>query len=177
MRVVETRVHGAFLIEPERRGDERGFFARLWDREEFAAVGLNGTFVQCNNSFSANRGTLRGLHYQTAPFQEVKLVRCVQGVVFDVLLDVRRGSPTFGRWFGAELSAANRTMLYVPEGCAHGYQTLEGDSEVIYAVSETYHPECEAGIRWNDPRFAIDWPIKTGLTLSPKDEKWLDYVV
>jgi dTDP-4-dehydrorhamnose 3,5-epimerase len=175
MRFAETAVHGAFLVDPEPREDERGFFARLWCRDEFAAHGLTADFVQCNDSFSARRGTLRGLHYQTAPFGEVKLVRCVRGSVFDVLVDLRPDSPTFTRWFGAELSAANRRMLYVPEGCAHGYLTLEDQSEVVYPVSREYRPEAERGVRWNDPRFAIAWPHLEPLTLSPKDRQWPDY--
>jgi dTDP-4-dehydrorhamnose 3,5-epimerase len=175
MRFTETHVSGAFLIQPEPRGDERGFFARLWCRDEFAARGLTADFVQCNDSFSARRGTLRGLHYQTAPYQEVKLVRCVRGAIFDVLVDLRPASPTFARWFGTELSAENRTMLYVPEGCAHGYLTLEEASEIVYPVSRLYHPEAERGVRWNDPRFAIEWPDAGSLTISAKDEQWPDY--
>jgi dTDP-4-dehydrorhamnose 3,5-epimerase len=175
MRFTETHVSGAFLIQPEPRGDERGFFARLWCRDEFAARGLTTNFVQCNDSFSARRGTLRGLHYQTAPYQEVKLVRCVRGAIFDVLVDLRPTSPTFAHWFGTELSAENRTMLYVPEGCAHGYLTLEEASEIVYPVSRPYHPEAERGVRWNDARFAIEWPDAGSLTMSAKDEQWPDY--
>jgi dTDP-4-dehydrorhamnose 3,5-epimerase len=177
MRLLDTSISGAFLVAPERLGDERGFFSRMWDTAGFEALGLKGTFVQCNNSFSARKGTLRGLHYQAAPHPEAKLVRCVRGSVFDVIVDVRRGSPSFLKWFGATLNPDERTMMYVPEGCAHAFMTLEDTSEVIYTVTATYHPECERGIRWNDPRFAIDWPIKTGLTLSPKDEKWPDFVL
>jgi dTDP-4-dehydrorhamnose 3,5-epimerase len=175
MRFTETSVSGAYLVDPEPKGDERGFFARLWCRDEFAARGLSADFVQCNGSFSARRGTLRGLHYQIAPFQESKLVGCIRGAVFDVVADVRPGSPTFGRWFGATLTGANRTMLYVPEGCAHGYLTLEDASEVVYPVSQMYRPEAERGIRWNDPRFNIDWPYPGPLTVSAKDREWPDY--
>ncbi len=175
MRFTETTVRGAYLIDPERRGDERGFFTRLWCRDEFAERGLTADFVQCNDSFSARRGTLRGLHYQDAPYGEVKLVRCVRGAVFDVLVDLRRESPTYTRWFGTELTADSRRMLYVPEGCAHGYLTLQDDSEVVYPVSRLYRPEAERGIRWNDPQFSIEWPIKESLTLSPKDQQWPDY--
>jgi dTDP-4-dehydrorhamnose 3,5-epimerase len=175
MRFTETSVTGAYLIEPEPHTDARGSFARLWCREEFAMRGLNAAFDQCNDSFSARRGTLRGLHYQAAPYGEVKLVRCVRGAVFDVLVDLRPTSPTFSRWFGAELTAQNGLMLYVPEGCAHGYLTLEDASEVIYPVSRPYHPEAERGIRWNDPHFNVQWPIAESITLSAKDEHWPDY--
>jgi dTDP-4-dehydrorhamnose 3,5-epimerase len=176
MRFAETTVHGAFVIDPEPREDERGFFARLWDRDVFAARGLTADFVQCNESFSARKGTLRGLHYQAAPHGEVKLVRCVRGAIFDVLVDLRPDSSTYTRWFGAELTAANRRLLYIPEGCAHGYLTLEDQSEVEYPVSCAYHPDAERGIRWNDPRFAIAWPDVEPLTLSPKDRQWPDYL-
>jgi dTDP-4-dehydrorhamnose 3,5-epimerase len=175
MKFVATPVHGAFLVEPSPRGDDRGFFARVWCRDEFAAQGLNAAFVQCNDSLSRRKGTLRGLHYQVAPFGEVKLIRCVQGSVFDVLVDLRQGSPSYLKWFGAALTAANRTMLYVPEGCAHGYLTLEDDSEVMYPVTAPYRPEAERGVRWNDPAFGIQWPDVGPLTMSPKDEAWPDY--
>lgn len=175
MKFTETTVQGAYLIDPEPRGDERGFFARLWCRDEFAAHGLTTDFVQCNGSFSVHRGTLRGLHYQAAPFGEVKLVRCVRGSVFDVLVDLRADSPTYTRWFGVELTAENHRMVYVPEGCAHGYLTLEDRSEVEYPVSRAYKPDAERGIRWNDPRFAIAWPLGEPLTLSSKDRQWSDY--
>ncbi|HKV98482.1 MAG TPA: dTDP-4-dehydrorhamnose 3,5-epimerase [Vicinamibacterales bacterium] len=175
MRFTETTVQGAFLVDPEPRADERGFFARLWCRDEFASHGLSAEFVQCNDSFSEHRGTLRGLHYQAAPYGEVKLVRCVRGAVFDVLVDLRPDSPTYTRWFGAELTAANRRMLYVPEGCAHGYLTLEDQSEVVYPVTCAYRPDAERGVRWNDPRFGIAWPRVEPMTLSPKDRQWPDY--
>lgn len=175
MKFTDTAIAGAFVVEPEPRADARGTFARLWDQEEFRARGLSTAFVQCNDSVSHRRGTLRGLHYQAAPHGEVKLVRCVRGAVFDVAVDVRAGSPTFGRWFGVELSGENRRMLYVPEGCAHGYLTLADACEVIYPVTATYHPECERGVRWNDPRFAIAWPDVGPLSLSDKDRSWPDW--
>ena len=175
MRFTETPVQGAYLVESEPRGDERGYFARMWDTAEFAARGLNAVFVQCNNSYSIRRGTLRGLHYQAPPHGEAKLVRCVSGSVFDVLVDVRPGSATFGRWFGACLTAENRSMVYVPEGCAHGYLTLADDSEVIYPVTREYHAAAERGIRWDDPRFKIAWPDAGALTLSDKDRAWPDF--
>lgn len=175
MRFTETPIAGAYLIQPDPRSDERGSFSRLWCREEFAAHGLTAAFVQCNDAFSARRGTLRGLHYQAAPYEEVKLIRCVRGAIYDVLVDLREESRTFGRWFGAALTSGNQTMLYVPRGCAHGYLTMEDASEVVYPVTEPYHPEAERGIRWNDPRFAIEWPAVESLTLSPKDELWPDF--
>jgi dTDP-4-dehydrorhamnose 3,5-epimerase len=174
MIFTETRVAGAFVVEPEPFSDERGFFARLWSVDEFRARGLTGVFVQCNNSFSVRRGTLRGLHYQAAPHEEAKLCRCIKGAVFDVVADMRPASSTYLRWHGVELTAENRRMLYIPEGCAHGYLTLVEESEVIYGVSRAYQPDSERGVRWNDPALAIEWPIATDLTLSPKDQRWPD---
>jgi dTDP-4-dehydrorhamnose 3,5-epimerase len=174
MRFLETRIAGAWLVQPEPRTDERGSFARLWCRDDFAKHGLRADFVQCNASFSVKRGTLRGLHYQAAPHREVKLVSCVRGRVFDAIVDVRPESPTYGAWFGAELSADNRTMMYVPEGCAHGYLTLEDSCEVTYPVTAAYHAGSERGLRWNDPAIRIEWPIEP-LILSPKDRQWSDW--
>lgn len=175
MRFTETPVTGAYVVEPEPRGDERGSFARVWCQHELADQGLTGGFVQCNSSFSPLAGTLRGLHYQVPPHEEVKLARCVQGAVFDVIVDLRPASPTRLQWFGVDLSPGNRKMLYVPEGCAHGYLTLEPDTEVVYTVSAFYHPEAERGIRWNDPLFGIRWPNGGARTISPKDQAWTDY--
>jgi dTDP-4-dehydrorhamnose 3,5-epimerase len=174
MRFLETRIAGAWLVQPEPRTDERGSFARLWCRDDFAKYGLRADFVQCNTSFSVKRGTLRGLHYQAAPHGEVKLVSCIRGRVFDAIVDVRPESPTYRAWFGAELSADNRTMMYVPEGCAHGYLTLEDGCEVTYPVTAVYAAGAERGLRWNDPAFAIEWPIKP-VILSPKDQQWSDW--
>jgi dTDP-4-dehydrorhamnose 3,5-epimerase len=170
-----TSIDGAWLIVQEPRTDERGFFARAWSEEEFAWRGLTARFVQCNNSFSVRCGTLRGLHYQDEPYGEVKLVRCISGSIFDVIVDTRRDSPTYLRWFGVELSAANRQLLYVPAGCAHGYQTLEDQSEVLYPVSVPYMPAAERGIRWNDPLFGIAWPDTAERLISAKDERWPDF--
>jgi dTDP-4-dehydrorhamnose 3,5-epimerase len=174
MRFIETPIAGAFVVEPEPRGDERGLFARLWCREDFAARGLDAGFVQCNDSFSARAGTLRGLHYQLGPAAEAKLARCIRGAVFDVAVDLRAGSPTFGRWAGATLGAADRRMLYAPAGCAHGYLTLEDESEVVYWTTHAYAPAAERGVRWNDPRFAIAWPIPP-VVVSEKDRAWPDF--
>ncbi len=175
MQFVETRIAGAFVIVPEPRCDERGFFARLWCSREFSEHGLATSFVQWNGSFSHHRQTLRGLHYQAAPHAEAKLVRCVRGSVFDVAVDLRPESSTYLCWFGVELTANARNMLYVPERCAHGYMTLEDDSEVMYAVSEFYRPDAERGIRWNDPKFDIEWPLGGPAAVSPKDRSWPDY--
>jgi dTDP-4-dehydrorhamnose 3,5-epimerase len=163
-----SHVRGVFLIEPERRIDERGFFARTWCQQEFSARGLNPCVAQCNTSLSHKQGTLRGLHYQVAPHAEAKLVRCVRGAVFDVAVDLRTDSPTLHQWFGAELTADNRQMLYVPQGCAHGYLTLCDDTEVLYQVSDFYCPQAERGVRWNDPKFGISWPQPLRV-ISPKD--------
>lgn len=176
MRFTSTPISGAWLVQPELRQDERGHFARLWCRDELARQGLRGDFVQANNSFSRAAGTLRGLHWQGAPHGEVKLVGCTRGRIFDVIVDVRAGSPTFLKWFGAELSADNRTMVYVPEGCAHGYLTLEGDSEVVYPVTAVYHAASERGLRWDDPAVGIEWPIEPAV-VSEKDRAWPDFIL
>jgi dTDP-4-dehydrorhamnose 3,5-epimerase len=147
----ETPIPGAWLVGLERRGDERGFFARLFCAEEFAAHGLAMSFAQVNNSLTVERGTLRGMHYQLPPAAEVKLIRCVRGSFLDVVLDLRPESPTFKAWFAAQLSAENRLMMYVPEGCAHGFLTLEPDTETVYLVTAPYSPEHERGVRWNEP--------------------------
>jgi len=174
MRIEPAPLDGAATIELDLRGDERGFFARMYCEREFAAAGLETRFVQANNSSNAQRGTLRGLHYQLPPDTEVKLVRCIRGALWDVIVDVRPGSPSFGRWFGAELTAQNRRMMYVPRGFAHGFITLTDDSELIYFVSDFYEPKQERGLRWNDPKIAIDWPIAPSV-ISDKDANWPDF--
>lgn len=174
MQFHSTPVQGATLIELERRGDDRGFFARFFCEREFAAAGLKSHFVQINTSLTAKRGTLRGMHYQLPPSAEVKVVRCLRGALFDVVLDLRPDSPSFGRWFGAELNAENRTMMYVPEGCAHGFVTLQDDTEALYLVSAFYGPEEERGVRFDDPRFAIAWP-EPPVEVSAKDRAWPDF--
>ena len=150
-----TGIGGVWVIEPERFEDERGFFARTWDTGEFEQRGLNGRLVQCSISHNGHRGTLRGLHYQAAPHEEAKLVRCTAGAIFDVAVDLRPDSPTYTRWFGVELSADNRLALYIPEGCAHGFLTLADDSEVMYQISELWAPDAARGVRWDDPAFRI----------------------
>lgn len=159
MKFTPLAIAGAFLVEPEPVGDERGFFARTWCGEEFARHGLNPVLAQCSVSFNRRRGTLRGLHWQAKPFEEAKLVSCIRGAIWDLVLDLREGSAAWGRWEAFELSAANGRMLYVPEGAAHGFQTLEDDTEVQYMISVPYHPELARGARYDDPRFAIPWPL------------------
>jgi len=170
MKVIPTPLKDAFIIELEKKGDHRGFFARLFCSQEFQEQGLDPKVVQANNSLSQEEGTLRGLHYQLPPKEETKLVRCIAGSLYDVILDIRQDSPTFGRSFGIELSSENRRMLYVPKGFAHGFLTLEPSTEILYLVSEFYSQELERGIRWNDPYFAIEWP-KTPAVISEKDQK------
>jgi dTDP-4-dehydrorhamnose 3,5-epimerase len=169
-----TPLKDAFTIELEKRGDDRGFFARFFCVDEFGRQGLETRFVQVNNSLSTRRGTLRGMHYQLAPSAEVKVVRCLRGAVWDAIIDIRPDSPTVGRWFGAELTAENRRMMYVPRGFAHGILTLTDDAELLYLVSDFYAPKEERGIRWNDPHFGIEWPIEP-TEISPKDAAWPDF--
>lgn len=176
MKFVPTPLQGAHVIEVEPREDERGFFARAWCQREMAEHGLDPKVVQCNLSFNHTLGTVRGMHYQVAPHQESKLVRCLRGSIFDVVIDLRPESTTFAHWFGVELSAANRKMLFIPVGFAHGYQTLQDDTEVFYQVSEFYQPGSEAGIRWDDPAFAIEWPVEATL-ISDKDRAHPDFHV
>lgn len=166
----ETKLRGAHIIRPELIEDERGFFARTWSQEEFAARDLNPGIVQCNSSFNKQRGTLRGMHYQIPPHEEAKLVQCTAGAIYDVIIDLREDSPTRSKWIGVELSASNRLMVYVPEGFAHGFQTLEDDTEVFYQVSAYYHPESARGVRWDDPAFGIDWPLEV-TTISERDRE------
>ena len=156
MIFTETPITGAFLVDLEKRGDDRGFFARAFCEKEFAAHSLVTRYVQVNNSLSAQQGTLRGLHYQLAPKAETKLVRCIRGALYDLILDLRPESATFGQSFGADLTAQNRRMMYVPKGFAHGFITLTDDTEALYFVDEFYAPEHERGIRWNDSRFSSD---------------------
>ncbi|HEX5707249.1 MAG TPA: dTDP-4-dehydrorhamnose 3,5-epimerase [Pyrinomonadaceae bacterium] len=169
MIVKETSLRGAFLIEAEPREDERGSFEQVWTREELEAHGMEGGFVQCNLSRSRRRGTLRGLHYQVGPHAQAKLVRCTAGRIFDVGVDLRADSPTFRRWVGFELSASNRRMLYLPVGFAHGFQTLEDDSEVLYMVTGRYDRDNERGVRWNDPAFGIEWPAADERIINARD--------
>jgi dTDP-4-dehydrorhamnose 3,5-epimerase len=171
----ETRLPGAFLVDLERREDSRGFFARTWCANEFADHGLTTEVVQANVSFNPRQGTLRGMHFQRAPHAETKLVRCTRGAIYDVVVDLRRDSDTYKEWVGVELSADNRRALFVPEGFAHGYQTLVPDAEVFYQVSEYYTPGAEGGVRWDDRAFGIEWPDPDNAFLSDKDRSWPDF--
>jgi len=172
----ETKLKGAFTIDIERVEDERGFFARTWCQREFEAHGLCAQLVQCNISFNKHKGTLRGMHYQAAPFAEVKLVRCTSGAIYDVIIDLRPDSPTFKRWVAAELTADNRRMLFIPEGFAHGFQTLTDGSEVFYQMSQFYAPEYARGVRWDDPAFEISWPAEKR-TISQRDRCLPDFLL
>lgn len=175
MIFTETKLAGAFVIEVEKIEDERGFFARTFDREEFASHGLNPNLAQCNVSFNKKKGTLRGMHFQAAPHEEAKLVRCTRGAMYDAIIDLRPESPTFRQWTSAELTAENRRMLYIPEGFAHGFQTLEDDTEVFYQMSEFFHPESGRGVRFDDPSFGVEWPPGEKV-ISEKDRKYPDFV-
>jgi dTDP-4-dehydrorhamnose 3,5-epimerase len=174
MKLIPTPLNDAYLIELDRLVDRRGFFARVFCADEFRKLGIETRFVQINDAFNAAKGTLRGLHYQRPPSAEVKIVRCLQGAIWDVIVDLRPDSTTFGRWYGAELNPDNRLMMYAPRGFAHGMLTLQDNSEVLYLVSDFYDPPRERGIRWNDPHFAIAWPISP-LDISPKDATWPDF--
>lgn len=174
MLIHTTPLATARLLEPERIGDSRGFFARIFCAREFAALGLGNCVAQVNNSFSSRRGTLRGMHYQLPPAAEVKMVRCIRGSFYDTILDLRPDSPSFGKHFGAELSAENRLMMYVPRGFAHAILTLEHDTEALYLTTNSYSPDHERGVRWNDAHFSIAWPIEP-MEVSPKDRGWPDF--
>jgi len=174
MIFTETELKGAFVIEPERREDPRGFFARTWCEKEAVAHGINPQIVQCNISFNRGKGTLRGMHYQKPPFAEAKLVRCTMGAIHDVILDLRPDSPTFKRHITIVLTAENRTMLYIPDGFAHGFQTLTDNTEVFYQMSQVYSPDAAAGVRWNDPAFRIDWPPDERI-INERDQTYPDF--
>lgn len=176
MLFTETQLQGAYIIDPERIEDERGFFARSWDRHEFEARGLNTNLAQCNISYNTRRGTLRGMHYQAEPHEETKLVRCTAGAIYDVIIDLRPSSPTLRQWLAVELSAANRRMLYIPPGYAHGFQTLEDHSEVFYQMAEFYAPAYARGVRWNDPAFGIVWP-EAPQAIAARDQAYPDFGV
>ncbi|MEM8997292.1 MAG: dTDP-4-dehydrorhamnose 3,5-epimerase [Acidobacteriota bacterium] len=170
----ELEIAGAFLIEPERKEDRRGFFARTYCRLELEERGLDPTLVQCNVSVNKERGTVRGMHWQAEPYEEIKMVRCTAGAIHDVILDVRPDSPTFKLHVGVDLTRENRHALYIPAGCAHGFQSLEDDSEVFYQMSEFYYPEQARGVRWDDPAFDISWPLPISV-ISDKDRAYPDF--
>jgi dTDP-4-dehydrorhamnose 3,5-epimerase len=175
MKFHTTPLTGAWLAEPVRHCDDRGFFARTWCRREFIQQGLNADLVQCSVSFNAHKGTLRGMHFQANPHTETKLVRCTQGSIYDVIIDLRPLSPTFKKWFGVELTAQSRRMLYIPEGFAHGFVTLEDNTEVFYQISNYHMPEAARGLRWDDPAIAIRWPMPP-VILSERDQSYPNWI-
>ncbi len=174
MIFTETKLTGAYIIHIERLEDDRGFFGRAWCKREFESKGLNPSLVQMNVGFSKRKGTLRGVHYQKAPWAEAKLVRCTMGAVYDVIVDLRPDSPTYKQWIGIELTQDNRAMLYAPEGFAHGYQSLRDESEIYYQTTQFYSPDCAWGVRYNDPMFQIAWPMEVTV-ISERDKTWPDY--
>ena len=171
-----TELPGAYTIEPERHEDKRGFFARTWCTREFQVQGLNPQLAQCSISYNARRGTLRGMHYQVPPSQEAKLIRCTRGAIYDVIVDLRSASKTLTHYLGIELTADNHTMLYVPEGCAHGFMTLEDHTEVFYQMSQVFSPDHARGVRWNDPAFGIEWPNLEPIMLE-RDRTYPDFTL
>lgn len=175
MNIIKTEIEGVFIIERTPFNDERGYFSRLFCKKELDSAGMCSDFVQSNMSVNLKKGTLRGLHAQRDGFEENKLVSCSRGKVYDVCVDLRKDSETYGKYVGVELSEENGKMLYIPEGCAHGYMTLEDNSQVVYFVTQYYTPRSEVGYMYDDPFFAIDWPIKENLILSEKDKAW-DYI-
>ena len=172
MNFIETEIKDLFVVELNKIGDERGFFARTWCEKEFANKNLTSRMLQANTSYSKDKGTLRGLHYQVSPHEEAKLMRCIKGAIFDVAVDLRPESKTYKKWFGIELTESNRKMLFIPEGFAHGYQTLVENTEAFYMSSAFYAPEAERGLRWNDPAIGINWPITDELNITEKDLSW-----
>lgn len=171
----ETSLKDVFIIELEKVSDNRGFFSRAWCQKEFQTHGLNSNIAQCNLSFNARKGTLRGIHYQIVPYEEVKIIRCIAGEIYDVIVDLRPKSPTYLKWLAFELSSKNRKALYVPENFAHGYLTMVDNTEVFYQVSQFYSPGAESGIRWDDSLIDIKWPKIENLTISEKDKNWPDF--
>jgi dTDP-4-dehydrorhamnose 3,5-epimerase len=174
MQFTETEIRGAFILDAEQIADERGFFARSWARDEFEAHGLNPHLAQCNLSYNHRKGTVRGMHWQEAPHAETKLVRCTQGGIYDVIVDLRADSSTYLRWIGVELTAENRRSLYIPEGCGHGFQTLADATEVLYMITEYYTPAAARGMRWNDPAINVTWPLAVTV-ISERDAQYPDF--
>jgi dTDP-4-dehydrorhamnose 3,5-epimerase len=174
MRFVPTKLSGVFEIHLQPNLDQRGFFARTWCRREFQDNGLNSNIAQCSVSFNISKGTLRGIHYQDPPYQEAKLVRCTKGSIYDVAVDLRLSSPTFKQWVGVNLSSENGVMLYVPEGCGHGFLTLTSESEVFYQISEFYNSDHSRGVRWDDPVFGIQWPDRVEV-ISERDRNYPNF--
>jgi len=177
MKFSETKFAGAFIIDIEKIEDNRGFFARNWCKQEIEDYNLDSNLAQCSISFNENRGTLRGMHYQGAPFEETKIVRCTYGAIYDVIVDLRPESPTFKEWVAVELTSENRRMIYIPPGIAHGFQTLVECAEVYYQVSEFYSPEFSKSVRWNDPVFSIEWPHEEHRVISERDKNHPDFLL
>lgn len=175
MEFIETKLNGVYIIESSTPTDERGSFMRSFCRKEFLEHGLAGDFVQCNLSYNNRKNTLRGMHYQEAPFGEGKLIRCVRGGIYDVIVDIRRESSTFGEWLSVDMSSENKRAVYVPAGLAHGFLTLMDNSDVLYQMTEYYYPSAAKGYRWNDPFFKIDWPNLTPPIISEKDNSYPDF--
>jgi len=174
MIFTETKIKGAFIIEPELLMDERGFFARTFCKEEFEKQGLDTSIVQCNISYNKKKGTLRGMHYQARPYEEEKIVSCTKGSIYDVVVDLRKESLTYCQWVATELNEKNFKMMYIPSGCAHGFQTLEDEVIVYYQMTGFFHPECARGVRWDDPVIKIDWPIIKKMIISEKDRNYMN---
>ena len=174
MNFIKTKLNGVFIIQLEKKEDERGFFSRVWDIKKFEEKNLNSKLVQSNISFTKKKGTIRGLHYQIHPYEETKIILCTKGSVFDVIIDLRSDSATYKKWVFHNLSSEDYKMLFIPEGFAHGFQTLEDNTEIFYQVSQFYTPSAERGIRWDDPLFNIDWPIKKKV-ISQKDNSYEDF--
>lgn len=172
---IETKLKGAFVVEPERFDDHRGFLSRSFSAREFERLGLNPCVVECNISYSRAKHTVRGMHFQRGPHAQAKLVRCTVGAVYDVAIDLRPDSDTYGQWVGVELTAENRRMLYVPEGFAHGFQTLVEGAEIFYQISHYYAPGSEGGVRWDDPAFGINWPERAHVTINERDSTYPDF--
>ncbi len=173
LKFSEISLKGAYILDLELKEDERGFFAASWSKEEFARRNLDADLVECNVSFNKLKGTVRGMHYQAEPYGQTKLVRCTNGSIYDVIIDLRPGSPTFKHWEGFELNCANRRMLYIPRGFAHGFQTLEDATEVLYQMSQPFNAAAGRGVRWNDPAFGVSWPLPVSV-ISPRDRDYPD---
>lgn len=176
MKIIKTKIEGVFIIEPDTKIDGRGYFSRIFAKEILKKSNINYNIVHINRSLTKKKGIVRGIHYQIKPRQEDKITQCLMGAIFDVAVDLRPSSPTFGKWVGVELSESNKKMILVPKGCAHGFQTIKKNCVIEYLVSEYYSPEHERGVLWNDPFFNIKWPIKN-VTLSEKDKKWPQFKV
>jgi dTDP-4-dehydrorhamnose 3,5-epimerase len=175
MKFIPTALDGVCIIELEMINDNRGFFARSWCKEAFGQNELSNDIVQCNISFNLQCATIRGLHYQVSPHEETKIVRCIRGGIYDVVIDLRKNSPSYMSWIGVNLNSENRKMIYIPTGFAHGYQTLTSETEIYYQVDQYYNPKAEQGIRWDDPAFSIDWPISKNCIVSEKDRAWPNF--